>query len=45
MQKQQLNQILDHLVQAASAADQIKLRIPEIYDLIEIIEEELETAE
>jgi hypothetical protein len=31
-------ELLDHLYQAASLADQIKLRIPEIYELIEVVE-------
>ena len=45
MKTQQLTDLLDHLSQAASIADQIKFRIPEIYELIEIVEEELEAAE
>jgi len=40
MNKEKLTALLDHLYQAASLADQIKLRIPEIYDLIEIVEAE-----
>jgi hypothetical protein len=45
MNKDKMNELLDHLYQAASLADQIKFRIPEIYDLIEIVSEELEAAE
>jgi hypothetical protein len=45
MNKDKINDLLDHLYQAASLADQVKIRIPEIYDLIEIVSEELEAAE
>ena len=45
MNQEKLTALLDHLCQAASIADQIKFRIPEIYELIEIVEEELEAAE
>ena len=44
MNQEKLTALLDHLYQAASIADQIKLRIPEIYELIEIVEQE-EAAE
>jgi hypothetical protein len=44
MNKDKINDLLDHLYQAASLADQVKIRIPEIYDLIDIVSEELETA-
>lgn len=37
-----LQELLDHLYQAASLADQIQFRIPEIYELIEIVEEHAE---
>jgi hypothetical protein len=40
--KADLNELRDYLCQAASLADRIQFRIPEIYDLMEVVEEELE---
>jgi len=44
MNQDKLTDLLDHLYQAATLADQIQLRIPEIYDLIEIVEDEQEAV-
>ena len=40
MNRDKIKELLDHLYQAASLADQIKFRIPEIYDLIDLVEQE-----
>lgn len=37
-----LQELIDKLNEAASLADQLKLRLPELYDLIDIVEDMVE---
>lgn len=37
-----LQELLDKLHEAASLADQLKLRLPELYDLIDVVEDMVE---
>ena len=39
--KTELNELFDLLCQAASYADKVKFRIPEIYDIMDIVEQEI----
>ena len=45
MIKYKINSLLNQLHQAASLADNVQIKIPEIYNLIEIVQQELEAAE